>query len=66
MALTLRTPCSGQSGPHLAIALVAGGFASASVDLRQFVTRELDFAEKAVVFNLKALVFSVVPPGGVA
>lgn len=66
MALTLRTPSSGQLGPHLAIAVVDGGFASASVDLRQFVTRELDFAEKAVVFNLKALVSSGAPPGGVA
>ncbi len=51
-------------GAHLAIFLVDGGFALASVYVRQFVTRELEFAETAVVFNLKALVSYRAPRRG--
>jgi hypothetical protein len=53
-------------GAHLAIFLVDGGFALASVYVRQFVTRELEFAETAVVFNLKALVSYRAPRRGAA
>lgn len=51
---------------HLAVVRVERGFAHTPQYVRHFVTRELGFAETAVVFNLDALLSSAAPPGGVA